>query len=46
MIAVNMAASQKKSVESSIAQTTPANGALNPDRREVLPYALDVLRKH
>ena len=31
----------KKSVESSIAQTTTANGALNPGCREAAPHALD-----
>jgi hypothetical protein len=41
MIAVNLITSQKKPVESGIAQTTPANGALNPECRETLPCALD-----
>jgi hypothetical protein len=41
MIAVIWPASQKKSVESSIAQTTTANEALSPGRREALPHALD-----
>jgi hypothetical protein len=41
MIAVIWPASQKKRGESSIAQTTTANEALSPGRREALPHALD-----
>ena len=37
----HLAASQKKLVERTIEQTTTTNGALNPDCREALPYALD-----
>ena len=41
MIAVIWPASKKRRIESSIAQTTTANGALSPGRREALPHALD-----